>query len=443
MVAWPAISLLVLLPAFGAVFLLLVAGRREDVLKNARFVALWTALAALLLCLFIAFSMHSGGAQDEHGSWLSFMGFSWRMGADPLSLSLAVAVSIMTLVSIVVSWNMEPETGKGGLAAILLLQSALLGMLFARNTFFFAFFFLSSLIPPFAILAASPSLRDRRTGFRVFWIPLLASVPMLLLFSGYGEGIFGQLDMGGQPGTGWRVLALSLAFGARMPLWPLHVWFRDGVRRGDVSLVLLMPMVGFVSGLYGLSRFFPLLAPSFPFPLRGILGFWALVSMIVGAILSLGENEVRSRISHILMIVAGVAAFPFLAGFPMPEHSTFMLVAGVCAGWAGSLLAPSGGLIFGVFAASLMLVPGTPGFWGGLVMLRSISQASFFCLVPIFLAVFMGGISLMGIAGEERPLSLGKHARASFVINGVLALLALILLAFGLFPGLLMEFSNA
>ena len=50
---WPILSIMTFLPILGALFITLIRGDEELVIRNVRAVALWTTLVTLVLSIFI------------------------------------------------------------------------------------------------------------------------------------------------------------------------------------------------------------------------------------------------------------------------------------------------------------------------------------------------------------------------------------------------------
>ena len=89
-VGFPILTMLVMVPAVGALLTALVGNRRPDLVK---LVALLSSVvtAGMSIWLLAAFRAHSGDFQfvSKH-SWISAWGISWHLGVDGISLFLVV-----------------------------------------------------------------------------------------------------------------------------------------------------------------------------------------------------------------------------------------------------------------------------------------------------------------------------------------------------------------
>ena len=446
MMAWPAISMLVFLPFLGAIFVRRIRGAPEDVLRNARFVALWTTIAALLLVLFIAFSMRTGPgspALEERWDWMPGFGISWHMGADGLSIGFALTAAVLALAAVLAEWAHGRHPAR--LVTPLFLESAVFGIFFARNTFLFLLFFGASLLPPFLALSVSADPRARRAGFHSLLLPLAAALPMLALFVHMGIGGYQELTAQAAPLA--VVAALALAFGARMPVWPLHAAWMEAFSRAGTALAILLPVSGMTVGAYGFARFLPLLVPDVPLPARVMLSFLALATIVWGGWASIGSAGGRNRIGYMALCISGLAALAVFAGRSVDVASLVFLVFGGGLGVAGLLLGLGGGEssqppqagFLRFFACCAALLPGSAGFWGLLSTLRAAAEASMWCAAIALSGLCLGTFSLIALVGEVAAAPSMKDERGAPSIGAALAILSLLALGLGLLPSALME----
>jgi len=79
---WPVLTVLTFLPLMGVVFLLLIRGDDDVVIRNSRNVALWVSGFTLLISLFILwhFDPSASGYQfEDRGEWLGREGIGYHM----------------------------------------------------------------------------------------------------------------------------------------------------------------------------------------------------------------------------------------------------------------------------------------------------------------------------------------------------------------------------
>jgi len=126
------LSLIVFLPAIGAVVLLAIPKSKESVLK-------WTALLISLVTLALATVLavnfdYSASEVYQFGTnpstpWIEAINAHYFIGVDGISLPLLVLAAIITPLAIIYSWNHwpEPHNPKLLLVFVLLLATGMTG----------------------------------------------------------------------------------------------------------------------------------------------------------------------------------------------------------------------------------------------------------------------------------------------------------------------------
>ena len=122
---FPWLSLIVLLPAAAALLMPLLPGEDQNTSPIPRNLTIAVLLADLGL-MIAAFSRHYEPLDSqlqlvERVSWVPAIGLEWSLGADGLSAPLVVLSGLVTLLTVVASWNI---THKSRLYFALLLVQA-------------------------------------------------------------------------------------------------------------------------------------------------------------------------------------------------------------------------------------------------------------------------------------------------------------------------------
>jgi NADH-quinone oxidoreductase subunit M len=121
-------------PLVGALLLLLVRGR-----EVARVVALAASLATLGLAVALVaqFDPDVPGFQlGQQAEWVGSIGVSYRVGVDGISLPLVVLTAVLVPLAMLGAWRMTDRV-RGYLGAMLVLETALLGVFTALDLFLF------------------------------------------------------------------------------------------------------------------------------------------------------------------------------------------------------------------------------------------------------------------------------------------------------------------
>ena len=191
--AFPWLSLIVLLPAFGALLMPLMPGDDERPSPWPRNLALAVLLADLLLML-VVFSTRfdpgfSGLQLVERVSWLPAIGLEWSLGADGLSAPLVVLSGLVTFLSVAASWSVQRKCKL--YFALLLVQASAQGLVFLSQDFLL--FFLAwelELVPVYLLIAIWGGQNRQYAATKFILYTALAS--LLILISGLALALAGD-----------------------------------------------------------------------------------------------------------------------------------------------------------------------------------------------------------------------------------------------------------
>ena len=106
------LSLILFTPLAGAVGLLFVDRRRDDII---RWVANGCAVAAVLLALPLWFRFEPFGAPwqfVERRAWVPAIGANYFLGVDGFSALLVLTTTIVTAIAVASSWSSITERAK-------------------------------------------------------------------------------------------------------------------------------------------------------------------------------------------------------------------------------------------------------------------------------------------------------------------------------------------
>ena len=271
------------------------------------------------------------------------------------------------------------------------------------------------------------------------------------------------------PGLVSRVFAaLFIGFAVKIPSVPWHTWLPDAHVEAPTAGSILLAGVMLKMGLYGLMRaaipVLPLGAEYFV-PIMVVL---AIISILYGAALSLGQEDLKklvaySSVSHMGVALLGVATMTELgfagAVFMMFAHGilspAMFMIAGVMLHQLGTRDIPrlgglakyqptTAGLFVVIFLGSLGL-PGMAVFVAELAVFIAFFQSHGYWLVlPIFGMVLTAGYHLwalqraiFGIDSEEIEIK-KVHEAPWYEIYPMFSIILLAVL-FGIFPHYLMD----
>lgn len=362
----PWLTLLAVVPLVGAVVVwALPSGSR----RLARPVALGVSLVEVVLVVLAVAAFDRSAASShqlvETHAWIPQIGASYALGVDGVGLLLvALSVGLVPLV-IGAAWREQgvdtdpanpadpaspaDRPGEGRLrhylALVLVLQTFMVLVFSARDVFLFYVVFEAMLIPVYFMIGGFGEGARRRYAaikFLVFSLAgglvMLAAVVVLYVQGPGGEQGFltENLTGLGLDQTTERLLFLGffLAFAIKAPMFPVHSWLPDAAEHAPAGTSVLLVGVLDKVGTFGMLT---LCLPLFPDASRWaapVVIVLAVISVIYGALLALGQDDLMrlvayTSVSHFGVIVLGIFAFTQLS---VSGASFYMLNHGISTG---------------------------------------------------------------------------------------------------------------
>jgi NADH-quinone oxidoreductase subunit M len=307
---------------------------------------------------------------------------------------LALVALLMPLI-ILASWHDAESTRRsvpGYFALLLALEGSMIGVFAASDIFLFYVLFEVMLVPMYFLIGSYGGAQRQYAAVKFFLYSLVGG--LFMLASVIGLWVLGghtfdwdalvQADFASNTER-WLFLGFFLAFAIKAPFFPFHTWLPDAGGAAPAAAGALLTGVLDKVGTFGILRY---CLPLFPNASKDFawLGLTlALVGIIYGALLAIGQNDMKrlvayTSIAHFGFIGIGVFAFTTQAGtgavLYMVNHGLatglLFLVVGMFVarrgsalvsdfGGAGRTLPVLAGVFFVAGMASLAL-PGTSPF---------------------------------------------------------------------------------
>ncbi|MBI4577694.1 MAG: NADH-quinone oxidoreductase subunit M [Planctomycetes bacterium] len=465
------LSLVTFLPLAAALGVALVERRAEGAIRGLSLLAS-VATFVLSLGLWAGFDPAAGFQFLEDAEWIAPLGARYHVGVDGLSLVLVLLTTLLSPLALAASWRSVGRAVKEFHVALLVLETAMLGVFVARDLLLFYVFWEAMLIPMYLLIGVWGGPGRFYAALKFFVYTLAGSVCMLVgivyLYVAKGSVGFdlGQLASGAALGPSeerWLYWAFALAFMVKVPLFPFHTWLPDAHVEAPTAGSVLLAGVLLKMGAYGFLRLALPLFPTAFWCFAPLVAALAIVGVIYGALMALAQEDLKrliaySSVSHLGFVMLGIASGDPLAAsggvYQMLNHGVstgalFLLVGVLYERRHTRLLGDFGGLAAGMprLATAFLLIalssiglPGLNGFAGEFLVLLGTFQVRPLWAATAGLGVVLGAVYMLRcyqrvfhgeVVHEENRGLADLDAREL----ACLAPLGLLTVVMGLFPG--------
>ncbi|WP_018347708.1 NADH-quinone oxidoreductase subunit M [Longispora albida] len=406
---FPFLTLLVTLPLLGALILAFFPRSAGELAK--RFALVWTLVVfALTVGAWLAFK--AGGdrfqLKDDY-PWIPQWGVRFTFEVDGIALVMVALIGLLVPLIVVASWKtVEALDGNRSVPAyfalLLALQGMMIGVFAASDVLLFYVFFEAMLVPMYFLIGSYGSHQRRQyAAVKFFLYSLVGGLFML-------AAVIGLWVLGGNTfdwhtlveaefttwAERWMFLGFFVAFAIKAPFFPFHTWLPDAGSAAPAPAAALLVAVMDKVGTFGILRYCLSLFPNASKYFAPLAIALALVGIIYGALLAVGQNDLKrlvsyTSIAHFGFIGIGIFAFTTQAG---SGAVLYMLNHGLATGLlflvVGFLVARRGSASIKDFGGAGKLVPWLSGvfFIAGMASLALPGTSPFVSEFLVLLGVF-------------------------------------------------------
>jgi NADH-quinone oxidoreductase subunit M len=267
----------------------------------------------------------------EQYSWIPQFGVHYAVGVDGIALVLIGMTAVLMPVVILASWHdadNAKRSAKTYFALMLVLETMMIGVFAATDVFLFYVFFEAMLIPMYFMIGSFGVGQRQYAAVKFLLYSLLGGLLMLVavialyVYAGesaatghHGTFLFSTLVNVALSATvqKWLFLGFFIAFAIKAPLWPFHTWLPDAASSAQPGAAVLMLGVMDKVGTFGMIRYCLELFPSATHYFTPLILTLAVISVLYGAIVAIGQTSMKrligyTSVSHFGFIVLGIFA---------------------------------------------------------------------------------------------------------------------------------------
>jgi NADH-quinone oxidoreductase subunit M len=319
------LTVITFLPLLSVAALLML---RSDDHVWIRRIALAASLAefAVSLLLLRGFSLVNPEYQfTEYRRWIGDS-IHYHLGVDGISIFLVLLTTFLTPIAILCSWESIKENVKGFFVALLVIETAMIGVFVSLDLFLFFVFWELTLIPMYFMIGMWGHERRIYAAVKFILYTMFGSILMLVAILWlYGKaGTFDLPDILSLMQTGQLSFpprtelllfgAFFLAFAIKVPLFPLHTWLPDAHTEAPTAGSVILAGVMLKLGTYGILRFCLPLFPEAAHRMAQPIAVLAIIGIVYGALVATVQTDLKrlvayTSVSHLGFVVLGIFAF--------------------------------------------------------------------------------------------------------------------------------------
>jgi len=458
--------------------------------------AKWFSLAVSVVTFAFSIPLWAGfklGTADmqfvERASWIPPLHSDFHIGVDGISMPLILLTTFTTVLVVISGWRNVEKRVSQYFAAFLILEGLMIGVFAALDGLLFYVFWEAMLIPMFIIIGIWGGPRRVYATIKFFLYTFIGSLLMLVALiymylkaGSYELSAFHQLPLTLTEQT-FIFLAFFAAFAVKVPMWPVHTWLPDAHVEAPTGGSVVLAAIMLKMGGYGFLRFSLPIAPDASRELDWLIITLSLVAVVYIGFVALAQRDMKKLIAYSSIAHMGFVTLGTFIGYQIVAHTG--KTTGIQMGMDGAIVQMlSHGLVSGAmflcvgvlydrvhsreisayggvintmpkYAAFVVLfamansgLPGTSGFVGEfLVILASFKANPWYAFLAATTLVLGAAYTLWmvkrviyGEVANEKVAALTDLSGREFF---VLSVLAVAVLAVGLWPAPLLEVMSA
>ena len=254
----------------------------------------------------------------EAAPWIPSWNMGYGMGVDGISLPFIFLSALLSVLCVGASWTAVQTRVREFYAALLVAETAMIGLFAATNLFLFYIFWELMIVPMFLLIGVWGGPGRVYAAVKFLLFTLAGSVLMLVGLI----ALLVRVRHAGLPGAragralspalqAWLFVAFLAAFAVKVPMFPVHTWLPDAHTEAPTAGSVILAGILLKMGAYGFLRIsLPILPDAVQLFLKPMLVLSA-VAIVYGAYVTLAQTDVKrliaySSISHMGFVTLGI-----------------------------------------------------------------------------------------------------------------------------------------
>lgn len=461
--------LLILIPLIAG--LLSFTIKKESLAKNFALVA---SIGTMIVSLVAIYST-AGTSFDT--PWLTDLGSRFTLKMDGMGKMLCLLTAIAYPLIFVAVYNNEYKNSNSFFGLMLLTQGGLMGVFLAADALLFYFFWELALIPVYFLASLWGGEKRIAVTFKFFVYTFIGSLLMLvgILYvyfhtpdHSFALQSFYHSNLSDHQQS-YMFWLFFIAFAIKMPIFPLHTWQPDAYEQSPTAVTMVLSGIMVKMGVFAVFRW---LLPVFPIASvqnANIIILFAVAGMLYTSLIAIKQDDIKrliaySSIAHIGLMCAAMftsnkAAYDGVM-IQMFNHGINVIGLWIVADLIEQKLgtrklselgglaqkAPVMAILLVVMALANIALPLTNAFIGEFLMFSGLFKYNMFIAAAAGVSIILAAVYTLNmvqkvIYGEVSVIT-SKATEISFNIKLVLVIIALMIIAFGVFPQPLIDLTK-
>jgi len=473
------LSVLIFLPLISAIFLLPLKA------KNTLFYfsyGCFFSVINFLLSVFaiITYDWRKGGFQFQSiFKIFAETDIKYFVGVDGLAITMIFLTTLLTPICFIISYKTIVKRTKEFVIAFLLIEALVIGAFSSLDLLFFYIFFEATLIPMFLVIGIWGGENRVYASYKFFIYTLVGSVFFLIgiilifLFTKTTDVIILTKTLRELLPLNYQVALFALffaSFAIKVPMFPFHTWLPDAHVQAPTAGSVILAGILIKLGAFGFLRFslpfFPLASQYF----ADTIFILSVIAIIYGSFVALMQEDMKkmiaySSVAHMGFVTMGIFSLTHQgiegAIFQMISHGVISSALFICVGFIYDRLhtkkiadlggiaskMPNFALMAMIFTMGSVGLPGTSGFVGEFLTIIGVFKVNKFIALLAGLGVIFGACYMLWLYkrvwfSEIHNKKIEELRDLDFCEFLVLLLLAIMVIALGIFPSLMSNFFS-